>query len=80
WFGQRTREEDYRSLEAGARRMALILGQSVGLALLSDHAQWALTSQGDERSALAAARLAAEGCGRLIDPPADATMSLALDG
>lgn len=80
WFGQRSREEDHRSIEAGARRMALTLGQSVGLALLSEHAQWALTGQGDERSALAASRLAAEGFGRLIDPPADATASLALDG
>lgn len=45
------------AVEAGARRFALTLGRSVELALLADHAQWAL-DRGVGRSAAAARRFA----------------------
>jgi hypothetical protein len=44
-------------VEAGARRFALTLGRAVELALLVDHAQWAL-DRGVTRSAAAARRFA----------------------
>jgi hypothetical protein len=50
----------------------------VALALLSEHAQWALDSQGDDQSAEAASRLAGMGFGRLVDPSLAATRRLAM--
>ncbi|MGD8977646.1 MAG: acyl-CoA dehydrogenase, partial [Gammaproteobacteria bacterium] len=66
-------------LEAGARRLARVLGQATGLALLCEHAQWALDREQDARPAQAAARLAAHGLGRLYEIPAEASASLAMD-
>jgi alkylation response protein AidB-like acyl-CoA dehydrogenase len=48
------------ALEAGARRFALTIGRAMELALLVDHAAWAL-QQGDRRPAAAARRFMASG-------------------
>ncbi len=79
WYQQRRGEEDRERLEAGARRLALVLGQATGLALLCEHAQWALEHQRDRRPADAAARLAAHGFDRLYENPAEASAALAMD-
>jgi len=79
WYRQRSAEQAHASLEAGARRLALGLGQATALALLSEHAQWALDNEGDERPAEAASRLAAEGFGRLIERDLGGTRRLAMD-
>jgi len=79
WYQQRRGEEHREHLEAGARRLALVLGQAAGLALLCEHAQWALEQEQDQRPADAAARLAAEGFARLYQSPARASADLAMD-
>ena len=79
WHGQRFAEEATPALEAGARRLALGLGKAVALALLCEHAQWALDQEGDARPAEAASRLAAEGFGRLIDPAPASSRLLAME-
>jgi hypothetical protein len=48
-------------VEAGARRFALTLGRTLALALLVDHAAWALTLERDPRPAAAARRFARSG-------------------
>ncbi len=48
-------------VQAGARRFALQLGRALELALLAEHAQWALDAEGDARPAELARRLAAHG-------------------
>jgi alkylation response protein AidB-like acyl-CoA dehydrogenase len=78
WYEQRSKTGDHAALEAGGRRLALGFGRAVALALLSEHAQWALDSQGDDQSAEAASRLAGMGFGRLVDPPLGATRRLAM--
>jgi alkylation response protein AidB-like acyl-CoA dehydrogenase len=78
WYEQRSKTGDHASLEAGGRRLSLGLGRAVALALLSEHAQWALDSQGDDQSAEAASRLAGMGFGRLVDPSLAATRRLAM--
>jgi alkylation response protein AidB-like acyl-CoA dehydrogenase len=80
WHEQRLESGDVAALEAGARRLALMLGQSVALALLAEHGQWALDNDEDGHSADAASRLVADGFGRLYDAPAAASRRLALDG
>ena len=52
------------ALETGARRFALTLGRSLELALLAEHASWAL-ARGDGRPAAAARRLALAGVDRI---------------
>ena len=79
WYEQRSAPAERDALEAGARRLALTLGRAVALALLSEHAQWAIETRGDHRSADAASRLAAKGFGRLFDPPLTSTRRLAMD-
>ena len=49
------------AVEAGARRFALTVGRSLALALLAEHAQWALDTHGDARPRAAALRFAADG-------------------
>ncbi len=49
------------SVEAGARRFALTLGRTLGLALLVRHAQWSLDLEGDARALAAAVRFARHG-------------------
>ena len=46
------------TVEAGARRFALTLGRALELALLTEHAQWSLTYEGNGRSLAAAHRFA----------------------
>ena len=68
-------------VEAGARRFALTLGRTLALALLVDHAAWALTHERDPRPAAAArcfARAGVELLGSDDGDAADAAM-LALD-
>jgi len=79
WYVQRLTEESLPALEAGARRLALGLGKATALALLCEHAQWALDHQGDDRPAESASRFAAEGFGRLFDPGLAVTRRLAMD-
>ncbi|RIL03030.1 MAG: acyl-CoA dehydrogenase [Proteobacteria bacterium] len=66
--------------EAGARRFALTLGRTLALALLVEHADWALANESDARSAEAAVRFARLGVDRLVDVahPPEATARLAL--
>lgn len=65
--------------EAGLRRFALTIARSFALALLIEHADWALT-RGDGRTAAAARRLARTGVDLLGDgdEPLEATTGLAL--
>ena len=68
-------------VEAGARRFALTLGRTLALALLVDHAAWALAHERDARPAAAARRFARAGVdvlGTEDGYAVDATM-LALD-
>ncbi len=68
-------------VEAGARRFALTLGRTLSLALLVDHAAWALAHERDPRPAAAARRFARTGVdllGAEDGDAADAAM-LALD-
>jgi acyl-CoA dehydrogenase len=46
------------AVEAGARRFALTLGRGLALALLVEHAQWALDTESDARPRAAARRFA----------------------
>jgi hypothetical protein len=46
------------AVEAGARRFALTLGRALELALLTEHAQWAITHEGNGRFLAAAQRFA----------------------
>ncbi|MCC6766345.1 MAG: acyl-CoA dehydrogenase family protein [Deltaproteobacteria bacterium] len=68
-------------VEAGARRFALTLGRTLGLALLVDHAAWALVHEHDPRPAAAARRFAREGVDLLweADLGADDATLLASD-
>lgn len=66
--------------EASARRFSVSLGRTLALALLVEHADWAIEHDRDARSAEAARRFARLGVGRLDDvgrPPV-ATTGLAL--
>ena len=66
-------EASQHALEAGARRLALTLGCTAELALLTRHAQWSLRYEGDGRAAAAARRLAMHGVNLLTpDAPNDA--------
>jgi alkylation response protein AidB-like acyl-CoA dehydrogenase len=66
--------------EASARRFALTLGRTLALALLVEHADWALANDRDGRSAEAARRYARSGVDLLCDAPRPplATTRLAL--
>jgi hypothetical protein len=61
------RELGPEALEADARRFALTLGRTLALALLVDHATWAMRAEGDARPAAAARRLARHGVDLLDD-------------
>lgn len=54
-------------VEAGARRFALTLGRAAELALLVEHASWALSEKNDPRSARAAKRFARHGVDLVAD-------------
>ncbi|MCC6848203.1 MAG: acyl-CoA dehydrogenase family protein [Deltaproteobacteria bacterium] len=68
-------------VEAGARRFALTLGRTFALALLVDHAAWALAEARDARPAAAARRFARAGVDLLWaeDDSAGDGAALALD-
>jgi alkylation response protein AidB-like acyl-CoA dehydrogenase len=53
--------------EAGARRFALTLGRTLELALLVEHAAWALEQRRGERALGVAHRFAAAGVDRIVD-------------
>ncbi len=62
---------DRARAEAGARRLALTLGRTLELALLVDHAQWALDHGRGERAVAAARRLSANGVDCIVDTAPD---------
>lgn len=66
--------------EAGARRFAMTLGRTLALALLTEHAAWALANEADGRCAEAVRRFARLSIDRLMDAPhpPGATTALAL--
>jgi acyl-CoA dehydrogenase len=66
-------------VEAGARRFALTLGRTVGLALLARHAQWSLDEERDARALATARRFAAHGINLLAEMNADDARMLARD-
>jgi acyl-CoA dehydrogenase len=51
WLASTLKAEEQASLEAGARRFALTLGRAMELALLCEHAQWALDQDNDKYAA-----------------------------
>ena len=67
------------ALEAGARRFALTLGRSLGLALLARQAQWALQAERDECPLAAALRFGLHGVDLIAAFDLTASRSLALD-
>jgi len=62
-----------------ARRLALTLGRTVGLALLARHAQWSLDEERDVRALAAARRFAAHGVSLIAELSADDARMLARD-
>lgn len=61
--------EGLARLEADARRIALTLGRSLALALLTRHADWSLAHEGDPRARAAALRFARNGVDLLGPAP-----------
>jgi alkylation response protein AidB-like acyl-CoA dehydrogenase len=59
------------AVEAGARRFALTLGRALELALLVEHATWALERARDPRSCYAAKRLSRRGVDLVLDETGD---------
>jgi len=57
--------KDRMLLEAGARRLSMTLGRSLALALLCEHAQWALDHEKDTRPRAAALRFVRHGVDRI---------------
>ncbi len=55
-----------QAVEVGARRFALTLGRTLELALLADHAQWALDARQSRRGLAAACRFALHGVNLLF--------------
>jgi hypothetical protein len=78
WFKE-TAPAGAARLESGARRLALTLGRTVGLALLARHAQWSLDHEQDVRSLAAARRFAAHGVNLLADMNLDDARRIARD-
>ncbi len=68
--------EQPAQLEANARRFALTLGRTLELALLCDHAQWALSQGKGKRAAAAAERLALNGVDLIFSRGAELTGAL----
>ena len=78
WLRQTAVAGEARS-EAGARRFALTLGRTAGLALLARHAQWSLDEEQDARALAATRRFATHGVNLLADMNADDARMLARD-
>jgi alkylation response protein AidB-like acyl-CoA dehydrogenase len=72
----RSAQPDPERLEAGARRLAMTLGRSLSLALLTGHAQWCLESGHGGRAAAAARRFALTGVDLISDAALDDTRLL----
>jgi hypothetical protein len=68
--------EDRPELEAGARRFAMTLGRALELALLVDHAQWALDHGKGERALAVANRFARSHIDLVEDDPTTAESRL----
>jgi alkylation response protein AidB-like acyl-CoA dehydrogenase len=67
-------------LEAGARRLAMTLGRSLELALLTEHAQWCIDHGFGGRAAAAARRFAQSAVDQIADALADDTRLLTAPG
>ncbi len=67
------------ALQAGARGLALTLGRSLALALLAEHAQWAIDHEQDRRPLAAAQRFAASGIRFIRDADLSQNQALAND-
>ena len=80
WLAEASRRGGAQ-VEAGARRFALTLGRTLALALLVDHAAWALAHERDPRPAAAARRFARTGVDLLgsDDVESEDAAMLALD-
>jgi alkylation response protein AidB-like acyl-CoA dehydrogenase len=76
---RRAREGENAVLEGGARSLALRLGYALEVAYTARHAQWALRTKQDGRSAAAAEHLAERPLPPLPDPARPATEALARD-
>jgi acyl-CoA dehydrogenase len=72
----RSAQPEPERLEAGARRLALTLGRSLSLALLTGHAQWCLDSGHGGHAAAAARRFALTGVDLISDAALDDTRLL----
>ena len=75
WLRQ-TRPQGIEAVEAGARQFAMTLGRGLALALLVEHAQWALVHERDKRPLLAARWFAQQPIDLIIDTfsPEDAAI------
>jgi alkylation response protein AidB-like acyl-CoA dehydrogenase len=73
----RTRDRGWA--EAGARRLSLTLGRALALALLAEHAQWALDQENDARPLAAARRFQRQGINLLASYDLQESASLAND-
>jgi alkylation response protein AidB-like acyl-CoA dehydrogenase len=73
------RAADPMALEASARMLALTLGRSLALALLSAHAAWSKQHEGDARASRAAQRFLRRGIDCMTETSLDAARSLAMD-
>jgi alkylation response protein AidB-like acyl-CoA dehydrogenase len=74
WLGE-TMQRGPTAVEAGARRFALTLGRALELALLVEHASWALDRARDPRSCYAAKRLLRSGVDLIDEVAADVESS-----
>jgi alkylation response protein AidB-like acyl-CoA dehydrogenase len=72
-------QSDRNGLEAGARRLALTVGRTFALALLSRQAQWSLDHEQDARALAAARRFVAAGVNLIAAMDAGDTELLARD-
>ncbi|HEX5689561.1 MAG TPA: hypothetical protein VFX76_06145 [Roseiflexaceae bacterium] len=76
----RERQGGRSALELGARRFALTVGRTFGLALLVEHAQWSLDRERDGRARAAALRFARAGVDMIVeDADLNDTFALAND-
>ncbi|HEY2394471.1 MAG TPA: acyl-CoA dehydrogenase family protein [Rudaea sp.] len=76
---QKATAGDREQLEAGARDVAVSLARTMGLSLLTRHADWALRTESDPRPAAAARRFAEHGIAQLKTNGREDTQMLASD-
>jgi alkylation response protein AidB-like acyl-CoA dehydrogenase len=75
WLGTHS---DGPRVQAGARGVAMTLGHALQLALLCEHAQWAIENEGDATGVIAARRFAGGGLDRLNGQDVDDSKALLL--